>query len=1183
MRYSLHFLVSCLLMLSYSSLIVAKKAPAPSPFTINLPDTEVTHNQQGQKVNAKTGLLLSASQLNYKVKPDTPENMARQYLRENRQQWGFMHANLQDLTHHATRKNLAGHTVRFKQVVDGVPVADATIVVHINRHNVVNLVNSSYKTGIQLSKKAPQVATQQAQQIARQHLQLAVAKKSKQEQTELKIHQHHTQTRLAYETIIMSDELMGQWHIWVDAHTGEIFKAVDKAYYYCKEHGATDQHHTCSHDQRIPHTTKKKTVAKAEGAALIFDPDPLSSAMVNYGGGFSDQNDADTEELNGQRIAATLLDIKFEDDLYQLDGPYASINDAENPHNGLFSQSSEAFVFTRSQDGFEAANTYYHIDASMRYLNETLGITVLPYQYEGGARFDPSGANGADNSYYSDFAGQLVFGEGCVDDAEDSDVIHHELGHALHDWITVGGISNFDGLSEGVGDYWAVSYNRGLGVWSSGDAQYNWVFNWDGHNPCWPGRITNYAGRYPNLTGSIHTDGQIWSTALLKIWDIIGKEATDKAMWEGLAMTGASSTQNDAANAVFQAAIDLDYTVADITTIHTQLTNAGYTLPDVNLEAPPIISMTASNKAICLDELNQVEFKDESSRKPTEWLWIFEGGTPNMSTEQNPTITYTTDGVFDVTLTATNEFGSTTQVFEDFIRVASGDNCPSDCSQAFTDSGGLNGNYADEEELVFTFCPPILDKTEFIEVHFNTFDLEPGFDFLTVYDGDQVGGCELGSFTGSDLRDETVTASSDNLTGCLTFLFSSDITVNATGWEAEVNCVLNSSSPMCGPDSLLTCGDLFVDQGGPSGPYLNNDDTYYLLCPNDPLSSIELVFTTFNVEDQASGGCFDELTILDGDNINAPVIGIFCDAPGGNPPPEVVTATNPTGCLSVIFTSDDSSTENGWEAMVNCVPKPNICEQSRDCNDQDPCTTDACDGEGNCVFTPITCPLQLEGKVWLEGAYDVATGQMSSILTQDMATFSLANPYSSAPWNYSGRWNELSIDLESDLFEQVVDWVFAELRSAKDQSLVASTVGLVLANGDLISPDGTFGLVFDVAAGDYWVVLRHRNHLDVVSSTPISLTPETIVLDFTQPDQVMLGSDQLVALDDVTYGLVAGDIDGNGVVTVNDFNQYVKQLEEDNIRIYETGDLDLDGRLLISDFNLFEKNATRIGVELVRY
>ena len=194
----------------------------------------------------------------------------------------------------------------------------------------------------------------------------------------------------------------------------------------------------------------------------------------------------------------------------------------------------------------------------MRYVNLTLGCNITPTQYTGGARFDPHGAGGADNSFYSGASGEVTFGEGCVDDGEDSDVIHHELGHALHDWVTGGNLSQVNGLSEGCGDYIAQSYNRSLGNWTPADPAYNWMFNWDGHNECWPGRITNESAIYPaGLGGGLHADGELWATSMMLVWDAIGQEETDKIFYEGLGMTNGSSNQDDTANAVYQAAINL--------------------------------------------------------------------------------------------------------------------------------------------------------------------------------------------------------------------------------------------------------------------------------------------------------------------------------------------------------------------------------------------------------------------------------------------------------------------------------------------------------------------------------------------------------------------------------------------------------------------------------------------------
>ena len=324
----------------------------------------------------------------------------------------------------------------------------------------------------------------------------------------------------------------------------------------------------------------------------MFDPDPLSAAGVAYGGNYVDGNDATNAQLDAARSNVTLLDITFSGGMYSLVGPYAEVMDFESPNEGLFAQASNVFNFNRQQQGFEAVNVYYHVDHSMRYINETLGITLTPLVYSSGVRFDPHGLNGADNSYYLGGSNRIAFGEGCVDDAEDADVVIHELGHGIHDWITGGNLSQVNGLSEGCGDYWAQSYSRSLGQWSSGDPQYNYMFDWDGHNVCWGGRITNYGATYPGgLVGQVHTDGQMWASVLMEIYDIIGRTKTDAAFLEGLAMTGSSTNQQDAAIAVRQAAVDMvvagryGFTCTDVDVIEARFAARGYTLPTVDCEA----------------------------------------------------------------------------------------------------------------------------------------------------------------------------------------------------------------------------------------------------------------------------------------------------------------------------------------------------------------------------------------------------------------------------------------------------------------------------------------------------------------------------------------------------------------------------------------------------------------------
>jgi PKD repeat protein len=83
---------------------------------------------------------------------------------------------------------------------------------------------------------------------------------------------------------------------------------------------------------------------------------------------------------------------------------------------------------------------------------------------------------------------------------------------------------------------------------------------------------------------------------------------------------------------------------------------------------PPAADFTANVTTIYVGE--SIDFTDLSTNDPTSWEWTFEGGTPATSTAQNPAnIIYNTAGTFDVTLTATNQYGSDTELKQDYITV----------------------------------------------------------------------------------------------------------------------------------------------------------------------------------------------------------------------------------------------------------------------------------------------------------------------------------------------------------------------------------------------------------------------------------------------------------------------------------------------------------------------------------
>ncbi len=556
--------IAVFLMLAFGGLgtfLYAQKPPANRHLQILPDEQETTYRFENMRVSRESGAPIALYRVNYDVSPASPQDMAEQYLKKNAT---LLHIpeDLSSLRHTVTRETPGGYHVRFQQFEQGYPVYHADLVVNLNRQHQVVFVMNSYKPLVQLTDARPRISLAEADRIARQYLN--ISGRMQLEKRETVVYYNRRRTRLAHQiTLVPAEELFGEWEVLVDAHTGEIFRVEDRALYY-----------------------GGKRTTPTSGSGWVFDPDPLTRARAVYqtGGQFGDNNDADSDSLTAQIVEVPLLDINFDGSQFNLDGPYANIEDFESPFEGQFSQPDSNWHFTRSPQEFEAANTYYHIDKSMRYINETLGFNVMPFQYTGGVQVDPHGLGGQDNSHYLSSTGRIAWGEGGVDDSEDPDVLLHELGHGIHDWLTNGSLSQVDGLSEGVGDYWAASYNRSTGFWTPADPQYFWVFQWDGHNQFWPGRVTNYPGHYPeDLTGQIHTDGQMWSSTLMQIYDDIGRTATDSDLLEALAMTNSATSQEDAAQAFIQADVNL-YNGAHLNVLDFWFTQRGYniTVPQID-------------------------------------------------------------------------------------------------------------------------------------------------------------------------------------------------------------------------------------------------------------------------------------------------------------------------------------------------------------------------------------------------------------------------------------------------------------------------------------------------------------------------------------------------------------------------------------------------------------------------
>jgi len=78
-------------------------------------------------------------------------------------------------------------------------------------------------------------------------------------------------------------------------------------------------------------------------------------------------------------------------------------------------------------------------------------------------------------------------------------------------------------------------------------------------------------------------------------------------------------------------------------------------LPPIPVTNTPYSYFLPSTLNICAGE--GIYFQDISSNNPSAWQWSFPGGTPAISSAQNPTVTYSTPGTYTATLTSSNAFG----------------------------------------------------------------------------------------------------------------------------------------------------------------------------------------------------------------------------------------------------------------------------------------------------------------------------------------------------------------------------------------------------------------------------------------------------------------------------------------------------------------------------------------------
>lgn len=209
--------------------------------------------------------------------------------------------------------------------------------------------------------------------------------------------------------------------------------------------------------------------------------------------------------------------------------------------------------------------------------------------------------------------------------------------------------------------------------------------------------------------------------------------------------------------------------------------------------------------------------------------------------------------------------------------------------------------------------------------------------------------------------------------------------------------------------------------------------------------------------------------------------------------------------------------------------------------------------------------LQLE--VFLEGSMNLTT--MNTHLNDtDLLPFS--QPYNTEPWNYQGNESVSAIPNSS-----VVDWILVELRDAPNAaSATAATrigqmAGFVLNNGSVVGIDGSSNLQFTTPVSqNLFLVIWHRNHLGIMSATPLTLNVDLYSFNFTS--NIFKAYGGLNGYKYYSPGIacmVAGDANNDGLIDLTDkTNNWSDQAGNYG---YLHGDFSMDGRVSNRDKNSF--------------
>ncbi|MCD4698707.1 MAG: hypothetical protein K8S16_20950, partial [Bacteroidales bacterium] len=181
--------------------------------------------------------------------------------------------------------------------------------------------------------------------------------------------------------------------------------------------------------------------------------------------------------------------------------------------------------------------------------------------------------------------------------------------------------------------------------------------------------------------------------------------------------------------------------------------------------------------------------------------------------------------------------------------------------------------------------------------------------------------------------------------------------------------------------------------------------------------------------------------------------------------------------------------------------------------------------------------IEVDLTVYLEGPFNGTDMNTDLTNSTNLTNFPTNQPYTTVPWNYDGTESVVSIPNPD-----VVDWILVEFRDATDAAsatevtTIERQAAFLLRDGSVVGMDGPSQIQFiGTIIEQLFVVVRHRNHIDIMSANPLTETGGVYTYDFTTSiDQVYGENAGYKSIASGIYGMAGGDADAEGTIDGND-------------------------------------------------